>query len=74
MHLICFSLNWPVIIAGSQMFGNERSRVLDIFEVFRYVEIGLLGIMYIDCSSQNTMYGLHIITLCYDSLSPHRLL
>ncbi|KAH9949554.1 fungal-specific transcription factor domain-containing protein, partial [Amylocystis lapponica] len=28
-------LNWPVIIAGSQMFGADRTRVLDIFEAFR---------------------------------------
>ncbi|PCH43771.1 hypothetical protein WOLCODRAFT_75103 [Wolfiporia cocos MD-104 SS10] len=30
-------LNWPVIIAGSQMFGSDRTRVLAIFESFRYL-------------------------------------
>lgn len=28
-------LNWPMIIAGSQTFGTDRARVLDIFECFR---------------------------------------
>ncbi|KZT70983.1 hypothetical protein DAEQUDRAFT_724736 [Daedalea quercina L-15889] len=28
-------LNWPVIIAGSQMFGSDRARVLAVFESFR---------------------------------------
>ncbi|EIW63305.1 uncharacterized protein TRAVEDRAFT_161504 [Trametes versicolor FP-101664 SS1] len=28
-------LTWPVIIAGSQLFGAERPRVLSIFELFR---------------------------------------
>jgi len=28
-------LNWPVIIAGSQAFGSDRTRVLAIFESFR---------------------------------------
>jgi len=28
-------LNWPVIIAGSQMFGSDRTRVLAVFESFR---------------------------------------
>lgn len=31
------SLNWPVIIAGSQMFGADRTRVLTVFETFRFV-------------------------------------
>ncbi|KAL6310354.1 fungal-specific transcription factor domain-containing protein [Sparassis latifolia] len=30
-------LTWPVIIAGSQMYGADRTRVLAIFQVFRYV-------------------------------------
>lgn len=32
-----YSLNWPVIIAGSQMFGSDRTRVLAVFEMFRFV-------------------------------------
>ncbi|CCM01484.1 uncharacterized protein FIBRA_03538 [Fibroporia radiculosa] len=28
-------LNWPTIIAGSQAFGPDRARVLDIFDIFR---------------------------------------
>ncbi|EPS97724.1 hypothetical protein FOMPIDRAFT_1024907 [Fomitopsis schrenkii] len=28
-------LNFPVIIAGSQMFGSDRTRVLAVFEIFR---------------------------------------
>ncbi|TFY69156.1 hypothetical protein EVJ58_g574 [Rhodofomes roseus] len=28
-------LNWPVIIAGSQMYGSDRTRVLAVFESFR---------------------------------------
>lgn len=31
------SLNFPVIIAGSQMFGSDRTRVLAVFEIFRFV-------------------------------------
>ena len=31
------SLTWPVIIAGSQLYGADRARVLSIFELFRYV-------------------------------------
>lgn len=30
------SLTWPVIIAGSQLYGGDRARVLSIFELFRY--------------------------------------
>ena len=30
------SLTWPVIIAGSQLYGADRSRVLSILELFRY--------------------------------------
>ncbi|KAI0775723.1 fungal-specific transcription factor domain-containing protein [Trametes elegans] len=29
-------LTWPVIIAGSQLYGADRPRVLSIFELFRY--------------------------------------
>ncbi|RDX55109.1 hypothetical protein OH76DRAFT_1339762 [Lentinus brumalis] len=29
-------LTWPVIIAGSQLYGADRSQVLSIFELFRY--------------------------------------
>ncbi|KAI0645695.1 fungal-specific transcription factor domain-containing protein [Trametes meyenii] len=29
-------LTWPVIIAGTQLFGADRPRVLSIFELFRY--------------------------------------
>ena len=36
-----FSLNWPVIIAGSQMFGTDRTRVLAVFETFRSVSLCL---------------------------------
>ena len=32
-----FSLTWPVIIAGSQLYGADRARVLSIFELFRCV-------------------------------------
>ncbi|KAI0780049.1 fungal-specific transcription factor domain-containing protein [Fomes fomentarius] len=28
-------LTWPVIIAGSQLYGTDRARVLSIFELFR---------------------------------------
>ncbi|EKM54488.1 uncharacterized protein PHACADRAFT_174996 [Phanerochaete carnosa HHB-10118-sp] len=31
-------LNWPMIIAGSQVVGADRARVLDIFEYFRCLE------------------------------------
>ncbi|OBZ68304.1 Transcriptional regulatory protein moc3 [Grifola frondosa] len=40
-------LNWPVIIAGSQMFGSDRPRVLAVFEAFRCV---------ISCISSMTIF------------------
>jgi hypothetical protein len=32
-----FSLIWPVIVAGSYMYGTDRILVTEIFEAFRWV-------------------------------------
>lgn len=39
------SLTWPVIIAGSQLYGADRSRVLSIFELFRCETRAFLSII-----------------------------
>ena len=36
LTLLLCSLTWPVIIAGSQLYGADRAQVLSIFELFRY--------------------------------------
>lgn len=37
------SLIWPVIIAGSHMYDDNRSTVLDVFEAFRFASLYLLA-------------------------------
>ncbi|KDQ53454.1 hypothetical protein JAAARDRAFT_136956 [Jaapia argillacea MUCL 33604] len=41
-------LNWPVIIAGSQTYGSERAKVLELFETFRHIA----GCYEVDTSEQ----------------------
>lgn len=51
------SLVWPVIIAGSNMYGANRNTVLDVLEAFRYIfqcliyRLMLIGVAdFIDCN------------------------
>lgn len=43
---ISSSLIWPVIIAGSHMYGDSRTIVLDIFEAFRFVSLNPYFLAY----------------------------
>lgn len=49
------SLIWPVIIAGSHIYGADRTLVTEIFEAFRWVLVWLLRLisgLFIPCRTQ----------------------